>query len=181
MGMNSPHGKAGSGPGGYGNGGHAIPLLLVGLLTVFFWVIGTLLSIEATEAWATGSKVATFIPNFGVIWQLGALFNGHGMSTTTAKAIFAGWGAEIVTLIIVVGYEAAHDGILVSNSHLTSWFKVGLGVVLIWNIFTNFSYGWDGSNAGFQIAFGLFTSFVSTFFAIIGYSLLHRAYKIWRP
>jgi hypothetical protein len=181
MSVNAPHQKAGGGPGGYGGGGHPIPLVIIGILALALWVIATLLSIEATEAWSGNSHVATFVPNFAVVLQIGELLNGTKLTAQEAKSYFTGWGIEVVTLIIVIGYEAAKDGILVANHRLTSWFTVGLGITFIWNIFTNLIYGWDGSNIGLQIVFGLFTSFVSTFFAIVSYSMLHRAYRIWRP
>ena len=151
-----------------------IPFGFVGILLILGCLYATLLEIQASEAWALSSHVVSFQPNWSIIQQPYYMFVG-GLSATVAKAAMWGWGSELVFLICVLGYEAAHESIFGMNKALASWFRTGAFAIIIFNFYTNYAYGSLGSGMIGQLAFAGITSFAVMFFGVIGIRFLSIA------
>src|SRR5260221_237805 len=96
-----------------------IPLLLVGLACVIFWLLASLLQIQTSEAFILNGAVVTFNPNWSILKQPIDLVQGH-LSADMAKAAMWGWGIELIYLVCIVGYEVAHEGVKATNRHLAA-------------------------------------------------------------
>ena len=101
-----------------------LPLLIVGLALILFWVLASVLQIQTSEAFLLRGPAVTFVPNWGVLKQPLDLVQGH-LTTDMAKATMWGWGIELIYLVCIVGYEVAHESVKASNHHLAAWFRTG--------------------------------------------------------
>jgi uncharacterized membrane protein YjjP (DUF1212 family) len=68
-----------------------IPVLLVGLALILFWVLASVLQIQTSEAFILNGPAVTFVPNWGVLKQPLDLVQGH-LTTDMAKAVMWGGG-----------------------------------------------------------------------------------------
>ena len=83
-----------------------LPLLIVGLALILFWVLASVLQIQTSEAFLLRGPAVTFVPNWGILKQPLDLVQGH-LTTDMAKATMWGWGIELIYLVCIVGYEVA--------------------------------------------------------------------------
>src|SRR5258708_39058456 len=81
-----------------------LPLLIVGLALILFWVLASVLQIQTSEAFLLRGPAVTFVLNWGVLKQPLDLVQGH-LTTDMAKATMWGWGIELIYLVCIVGYE----------------------------------------------------------------------------
>src|SRR5258708_28388521 len=81
-----------------------LPLLIVGLALILFWVLASVLQIQTSEAFLLRGPAVTFVPNWGVLKQPLDLVQGH-LTTDMAKATMWGWGIELIYLVCIVRYE----------------------------------------------------------------------------
>src|SRR5260370_24352373 len=102
-----------------------LPVLLVGLALLVFWVLASLLQIQTSEAFILRGPAVTFVPNCGILKQPVELVQGQ-LTTDLAKATMWGWGIELIFLVCIVGYEVAHESVKASNRHLAAWFRTGI-------------------------------------------------------
>ena len=96
-----------------------IPVILVGLGLILFWVLASMLQIQTSEAFLLNGPAVTFVPDWGILKQPVDLVQGH-LTTDMAKGVMWGWGIELIYLVCIVGYEVAHEGVKASNRHLAS-------------------------------------------------------------
>ena len=155
-----------------------LPLLLVGLALLTFWVLASLLQIQTSEACILKGPVVTFIPNWGILKQPFDLIGGH-LSTDLAKATMWGWGIELIYLVCIVGYEIAHESVKASNQHLASWFRTGAVALIVFDAYTDYQYGNLASGPGGQLAFAAVTAFIVAFFGIVGVRLIEHGLTEW--
>lgn len=159
--------------------GHSpLPVLLVGLALLLFWVLASLLQIQTSEAFILRGPVVSFVPNWGILTQPVALVQGH-LTPDAAKAVMWGWGIELIYLVCIVGYEVAHEGLRSSNHRLASWFRSGAVALIAFDAYTDFQYGSLASGFWGQVAFALVTSFIVAFFGIVGFRLVEHGLTEW--
>ena len=155
-----------------------LPVLLVGLALLAFWVLASLLQIQTSEAFILKGPVVTFAPDWGVLRQPVDLVQGH-LHPDMAKATMWGWGIELIYLVCIVGYEVAHESVKASNRHLASWFRTGVIALIAFDAYTDFQYGSLASGPGGQVAFALITAFIVAFFGIVGLRLIEHGLTEW--
>jgi hypothetical protein len=155
-----------------------IPLLLIGLALIVFWVLASLLQIQTSEAFILNGPAVTFVPNWGVLKQPLDLVQGH-LTIDMAKATMWGWGIELVYLVCIVGYEVAHESVKASNRHLASWFRTGVVALIAFDAYTDFQYGQLASGFWGQVAFAGITAFIVAFFGVIGFRLIEHGITEW--
>jgi hypothetical protein len=155
-----------------------LPVLLVGLAVLVFWVLASVLQIQTSEAFILKGPVVTFAPNWDILRQPFDLMGGH-LKSDTAKAAMWGWGIELIFLVCIVGYEVAHESIKASNRHLASWFRTGVIALIAFDAYTDFQYGNLASGPGGQFAFAAVTAFIVAFFGIVGVRLIEHGLTQW--
>lgn len=157
-----------------------LPKLFVGVLLLFFFLTGTLLHIQTSEAFFLGGQQVSLSPNWGVLLQPWLLFTGQ-LEPRMAQAVMWGWGIEATFLICVIGYEVAHDAVAASSRRMAGWFRTGTIILILFNGYTDFQYGSISPGSGFwaQLAFALITSFVVFFFGTIGWRFIESALTDW--
>ena len=155
-----------------------IPLLLIGLACIVFWLLASLLQIQTSEAFILNGAVVTFAPNWSILRQPVDLVQGH-LSADMAKAAMWGWGIELIYLVCIVGYEIAHEGVKATNRHLAGWFSTGAVALIAFDAWTDFQYGQLGSGIWGQVAFALVTAFIVAFFGIVGLRLIEHGITEW--
>ena len=155
-----------------------LPILLVGLALLVFWVLASVLQIQTSEAFILKGPAVTLAPNWGILRQPFDLLQGH-LSTNLAKATMWGWGIELIYLVCILGYEVAHESVKSSNRHLASWFRTGVIALIAFDAYTDFQYGSLASGFWGQVAFALVTSFIVAFFGIVGFRLVEHGLTEW--
>jgi len=155
-----------------------IPLLLIGLACVIFWLLASLLQVQTSEAFLLHGAVVTFNPNWSILKQPVDLVQGH-LSADMAKAAMWGWGIELIYLVCIVGYEVAYEGVKATNRHLAGWFGTGAVALIAFDAWTDFQYGQLASGVWGQVAFALITSFMVAFFGIVGLRLIEHGITEW--
>src|SRR5258708_9669236 len=85
-----------------------IPLLLIGLACVIFWLLASLLQIQTSEAFILNGAVVTFNPNWSILKQPVDLVPGH-LSADMPKAAMWGWGIRLLYLDCIAAYAVAHQ------------------------------------------------------------------------
>ena len=156
-----------------------LPVLLVGLALLAFWVLASVLQIQTSEAFILKGPAVTFAPNWDILRQPFDLMGGH-LKAEMAKASMWGWGIELIYLVCIVGYEVAHESIKASNRHLASWFRTGVIALIAFDAYTDFQYGSLASGFWGQVAFALVTAFIVAFFGVIGVRLIEHGLSEWR-
>ena len=159
-------------------GASPIPVLIVGLALLVFWVLASMLQIQTSEAFLLKGPVVTFVPDWGVLKQPLDLVQGR-LSIDLAKAVMWGWGIELVYLVCIVGYEIAHESVKASNRHLASVFRTGVVALIAFDAYTDFQYGTLASGFWGQVAFAGVTAFIVAFFGVIGFRLLEHGLTQW--
>ena len=155
-----------------------LPVLLVGLGLVLFWVLASVLQIQTSEAFILRGPVVSFVPNWGILRQPFDLMGGH-LTPDQAKATMWGWGIELIYLVCIVGYEVAHESVKASNRHLASWFRTGVVALIAFDAYTDFQYGSLASGPWGQVAFAAVTAFIVAFFGIVGVRLIEHGLSEW--
>jgi hypothetical protein len=155
-----------------------LPMLLLGVALIAFWVLATMLQIQTSEAFILNGPAVTFNPNWSILKQPIELVQGH-LTTDMAKAAMWGWGIELIYLVCIVGYEVAHEGVRASNRHLAAWFRTGTVILIAFDAYTDFQYGQLASGFWGQVAFALVTAFIVAFFGIVGFRLIEHGLTEW--
>lgn len=150
------------------------PKLLVGSICLGFAVLGTLLQIQTSEAFLLHGQIITFAPDWIVVGQPLTFLLGP-LSITSAKAIVWAWGVEVLFLIVVLGYEVAHAGVVASHPRLARGFRLGTLALLILNAVSDYSFGQIGSGALGHLGFALIIAFAILFLGVAGIRFLERA------
>lgn len=169
--MNAPELIKNTTGGSVAKGSRGI-LVFLGLMLIGFWFIGSLMSIQATEAWILHGPIVHFVPNWNLLLQVPRMFTDPNETPEQAQATMWGWGIEFGSLILIVGYELAVHSVGLANSRLVPWLKTGLVLIFLFDVWTNFQYGQLASGVVGNIAFALFTSFATAFFGVVGAKFL---------
>ncbi len=174
-----------------------LPMILLGLALIVFWLLASLLQIQTSEAFLLRGPVVTFAPNWSILKQPVELVQGQ-LTSDMAKATMWGWGIELIYLVCIIGYEVAHEGVRSSNHHLAAWFSTGTvalvrssnhhlaawfstGTVALiaFDAYTDFQYGQLASGLWGQVAFAFITAFIVAFFGIVGFRLIEHGLTEW--
>lgn len=152
----------------------AIPKMLVGMLLLTFFVIGSILHIMTSEAFFLGGEAVNLLStNWQILLQpvqlvTGTLAGGMDMQ----KAVVWGWGIESVFLICIVGHERLHKNVRQSSKAMAKLFRVGTVLLVFFDGWTDFNYGNVASGFWGQLAFALITAFVVFYFGTGGWHLI---------
>lgn len=155
------------------------PIMGLGAVLMCFWFMCSLIEIEATESWIVPNTI-NFKPNWDILMQIPQLITGKGLDTAHAQAAFLGWGVEMVTLVIIIGFDIAAESIAHANKDLVDIFKTGMVIIAIFNLITNLQFGTLGNGFFGHLAFALVLSFVSWFFGLVGFRFIEHGIKIIR-
>jgi len=155
-----------------------LPMILLGLALIVFWLLASLLQIQTSEAFLLRGPVVTFAPNWSMLKQPVELVQGQ-LTSDMAKATMWGWGIELIYLVCIIGYEVAHEGVRSSNHHLAAWFSTGTVALIAFDAYTDFQYGQLASGLWGQVAFALITAFIVAFFGIVGFRLIEHGLTQW--
>lgn len=148
-----------------------VPKAILGVILLAFFVLGSILHIQTSEAFFLG-KHGTLVPDFSVLAQPILLALGK-IDPMFTEAVIWGWVIELVFLICVVGYEYRHR-----NPWMGRAFRTGMIAMIVFDGYTDYVYG-PASFWG-QVAFAVSTAFVVFFFGTIGAHLLEDAWKEWK-
>lgn len=163
---------------------HPSPLLCfaLGLLSLFFWGMATILQIQTSEAFLLhGGAVSIMAANWTILMQPIDLMQGH-LTMDMAKAVFWGWGIELVFLFCAIGYEVVHAAVKGANNRLAGWFRTGSVILIAFDAWTDLQFGQMASGFWGQVAFASITTFVVAFFGLIGLKLIEAGFAEWsRP
>lgn len=160
-------------------GGSPIPKIILGLALLVFFVMGSILHIQTSEAFFSGGHtVGLFAPRWSIILQPVAFLQGT-LSPRMAETVMWGWGIELVFLICVVGFEVAHESVAANSSHMASLFRTGTLVLVIFDGYTDFQYGNVASGFWGQLGFACITAFIVFYFGIVGYRLIEQGVREW--
>lgn len=153
-----------------------LPMLVLGLVCIAFWLDILLLEVQASEAFLLHGSIITFSSsNWNTLLQPWELVQGT-LDINMRMAVIWGWGIELIYLVCIVGWEVAQSAIGYHNPKLAGWFKTGALILIVFNAWSNFQYGNLASGFWGQIGFAAITSFGSAFFGIVGVYLLERAF-----
>jgi hypothetical protein len=155
-----------------------LPMLILGIALIGFWVLASTLQIQTSEAFILNGPAVKFNPDWAILMQPIDLVQGH-LSQDMAKAVMWGWGIELMFLILIVGYEIAHESVKASSQTLAGWFRTGTIVLVAFDGWTDFQYGQLASGLWGQLAFALVTAFVVMFFGIVGLRLIEAGLTEW--
>jgi len=151
-----------------------IPKILVGLLLLLFFIIGSILHIMTSEAFFLGGKAVDLLSaNWQILLQPAALATGSlpgGMDMQ--KAVMWGWGIELVFLICIVGHGRLHKNVKKSSKAMAKIFRVGTVLLVFFDGWTDFNYGNVASGFWGQLAFALITAFVVFYFGTGGWHFI---------
>lgn len=153
-----------------------VPALVVGLVMFLVGLVMIMLEVTATEANVQGLTFVGFKPSWETFMQVPDLISGN-LPNGLVLPVLIGWGVELTYLTFVIAYDLAHDAVAKANSSLVGWFKTGIGLCLIWDLYTNYTYaGSIGNTVGRAILAGLLC-FFAIFFPLIGFRLLEHGVK----
>lgn len=145
-----------------------VPLLrlLLGLVLIGFFLLALLLQIQTSESFLLNGPAVNLAANWAILLQPYDLARGV-LPVNMAKAVMWGWGVELVYLVCVVGE--------VVPGKFQRFFKTGAIVLVIFDAWTDFTYGNLASGMGGQMAFAAITAFVVAFFGVIGLNMVWSA------
>ncbi len=150
-----------------------IPKILVGLLLLLFFIIGSVIHIMTSEAFFLGDKAAHLLSaNWQILLQPAELATGTlpgGMEMQ--KAVVWGWGVELVFLICIIGYDKLHRSVRSSSRLMAKIFRVGTFIIIFFDGWSDFNYGNTGGSWG-QLGFTLINAFVVFYFDTGGFHLV---------
>lgn len=155
-----------------------VPMIVLGVLLLAFFVIGSILHIQTSEAFFLGGHTVGITPNWGILLQPVKFFQGE-LSPRMAEAVMWGWGIELVFLVCVVGYEVAHESVAAASSGMSKLFHTGMFVLVIFDGWTDFQYGNLANGFWGQLAFAAITAFVVFFFGTVGWRFIERGLNDW--
>ncbi len=151
-----------------------IPKILVGLLLLLFFIIGSILHIMTSEAFfLAGKGIGLLSANWQILLQPAELATGTlpgGMEMQ--KAVMWGWGIELVFLICIVGHDKLHKNVRSSSRLMAKLFRAGTVVLVFFDAWTDFNYGSVASGYWGQIAFALINAFIVFYFGTGGFHLV---------
>jgi hypothetical protein len=160
--------------------GSPLPKLLLGIVLLIFFVGGSLLHVQTSEAFFSGGNPVSILPDFGILSQPFQLFGiGEKLTPRMAGAVMWGWGIELTFLICVVGYEVAHDAVAASSQKMASFFRTGAIALVIFDGYADFNYGNIASGPWGQLGFTLMTGFAVCFFGTIGLRFIESGLADW--
>jgi hypothetical protein len=161
-----------------GRASSPLPKILVGVLLLAFFVIGSTLHIQTSEAFFLSGPAVGLSPNWHILMQPWDLVQSN-LSPQMAEAVMWGWGIELVFLICVVGFEVAHDGVAAGSRRMAGLFRTGTIVLILFDGYTDFQYGNVANGFWGQLGFALITAFVVFFFGTIGFRLIEHGIAEW--
>jgi hypothetical protein len=150
-----------------------IPKILVGLLLLLFFLIGSVIHIMTSEAFYLGDRaVGLLSANWQILLQpaqlaIGTLPGGMEMQ----KAVIWGWGVELVFLICIIGYDKLHRSVRSSSRLMAKIFRVGTFIIIFFDGWSDFNYGGTGETWG-QLGFTAITAFAVFYFGTGGFHLV---------
>lgn len=155
-----------------------IPILLVGIFAVLMCIYASCLQIATSEAFILNGSTVGLKPNMQILWQVPQFFQGQ-LSADMSKAFMWGFGIQTLFLICIVGFDIAHGAVHSSHPTLGRMFIFGMVGCVIFNGWTDFTYGNIASGFGGQLAFAVITSMMVAFFGIVGAKFIEVAVKEW--
>lgn len=155
-------------------GTHPLLKVILGVILIAFFVLGSVLHIQTSEAFFRGGSVVGLAPNLAILMQPYQLLQGK-LSPVNAEMVMWGWGIELVFLICVVGFEIAHESVRNGSKSMAEIFRTGAIVLILFDGYTDFMYGNLASGFWGQLAFAAITSFIVFFFGTIGLRLVESA------
>lgn len=148
--------------------------IILGLVLVFFFLLGLMMDLQTSEAFLlNGGQVTATSLNWGILMQPLDLAQGHIKDWNVAKSIMWGWGCLLVYLVCVVGETTIH------NSGWNKIFKTGAFIIVAFDFWTNMNYGTLPSGWGGQMGFAVITSFIVAFFGWLGLKLIFNGINEW--
>lgn len=155
-----------------------LPFLFLGVVLILFWIMASLLQIQTSEAFLLRGPTVGLTPHWSILHQPLDFITGH-LDTSMTKAVMWGWGIELLFLICIVGYEAAHLAVRSSHSRFGTIFQTAIIAVIAFDAYTDFQYGSLASGFWGQVAFAAITGIMVMFFGIVGIRFIEIAVKEW--
>lgn len=160
--------------------GKPIIIILAGVLCLFFFVVGTLLHIQTSEAFFLPVHSVEFSLNWSILIQPWHLFHGD-YSTPYTIAYLWGWVIETLFLGCIAGYDIAHYSIKYYNPKLAETFRIVTLLLLGFDGYTDYLFTSATVGTVGAIAFSLMLCFVVFFFGTVGASYLEKGIRGLRP
>lgn len=153
--------------------GSPIPRILLGVILLVFFVLGSILHIQTSEAFFLNGHIVGLAPNLQILLQP-VLFVEGKLAPIMAETVMWGWGIELVFLICVVGFEVAHESVRTGSQSMARVFRTGMIVLILFDGYSDFMYGNVASGFWGQLAFAAITSFIVFFFGTIGFRFIEQ-------
>ena len=159
------------------SGHHPMIVFVVGVGFIVLFIVGFMTQIQTNEAFIqhTGS-VAVYKPNWAILLQLFYLVQGT-LSASDAAATIFGYGIELIYLGFIVGYGLLEDAVSASGQVMARIFVTGAWGIVIFNLWTDYTYGTFGGGFWGHVGFAAATSFIVGFFGTIGVYLIRAAWR----
>ena len=154
-----------------GRGSSPLPKLVLGGVLIAFFVIGSVLHIQTSEAFFLAGHLLSLAPRWTVLLQPWQLVQGE-LSPRMAEAVMWGWGIELIFLVCVIGFEVAHAGVAASSLVMAKAFRTGTFILILFDGYTDFLYGNVVSGFWGQLGFALITGFVVFYFGTVGWHFI---------
>ena len=151
--------------------------IVFGVLILVLSLGFTIFQIETNEAFVLGHAGGDYVAMLAVLGQIPAFFGG-GLTAAQAVAFEVGYGVEAIFIMLVMLYEAAHDGVAHLSPRLAPLFRFGMYVVAGYDFWTDVHFNVLSSTAA-QIGFAVVAFLMVAFGPTAGVSSLVRGIKEW--
>ncbi len=159
------------------SGHHPMVVFVVGVGFLVLFTVGFMTQIQTNEAFVQQSgSIAVYKPNWAILMQLPNLVMGN-LSAGEAAATIFGYGIELIYLGFIVGYGLLEDAVSASGQVMARIFVTGAWGIVIFNLWTDYTYGTFGGGFWGHVGFAAATSFIVGFFGTIGVYLVRAAWR----
>lgn len=164
---------------GAGTAHKSAPIIYIvfGVLILVLSLGFTIFQIETNEAFVLGRQAGGYVAMLDVLKQIPEFFGG-GLSAAGAVAFEVGYGVEAIFIMLVMLYEAAHDGVMHMSPKLAPLFRFGMYVVAGYDFWTDVHFNVLSSIAA-QIGFAIVAFLMVAFGPTAGVASIVKGIKEW--
>ncbi len=159
------------------NGHPALFIFIVGAAFLALFLVGVMTQIQTNEAFIQNAgQVDVYKPDWAILLQIPNLVLGN-LSPGESVATIFGWGIELMYLGFIIGHELLQHSVMRSGILMANIFRTGAWIIILFNGWTDFTYGTLGGGFWGHAGFAAVTSFIVGFFGTIGMYLIGEAWR----
>lgn len=151
--------------------------LILGVILLFFWVLGTVMQIQTSEAYFMHADKVAMSPDLAIIMQPVQFVSGT-LPATQLESFLWGWGIELALLICVVGYEMAHESLSSSHRNFARFLQTGACALIFFDFWSDVNYNtlatfWQ------QVGFACVLTFIVVVFGVVAERFIRHGLTAW--